>query len=155
MRLYLARHGEAVPEEIDGHRPLSENGRRDVQRMAVILAGAGVKVDRVIHSGKRRALETALAFARTVGPGNSVEEGESLKPRDSIRPLCAAAESWEADTLVVGHLPHLTKVAARLLAGDEEAELLAFKPGAVACLERDDTATGWTLAWFLRPELFG
>ena len=155
MRLYLARHGDAVPEEIDGHRPLSEKGRREIQRMAVILAGAGVKVERVIHSGKRRARETALALAKTIGPGCSVEEGESLNPRDSIRPFCVAAAAWEADTLVVGHLPHLAKAAAQLLAGDAEAELLAFTPGAVACLERDDTATGWTLAWFLRPRLFG
>jgi phosphohistidine phosphatase len=155
MRLYLVRHGEAVPEEIDGHRPLSEKGRRDVQRMAVILARAGVKVDRVVHSGKRRALETALALARTVGPGNLAEEGESLMPRDAVDRLCEAVEGWEADTMVVGHLPHLAKTAGRLLAGDEEAEILAFTPGSVACLERDDTASGWMLAWFLRPELFG
>src|SRR5688572_29245639 len=37
MRLYLVQHGEAVPEQVDPQRPLSEAGRRDVQAMARLL----------------------------------------------------------------------------------------------------------------------
>lgn len=155
MRLYLVRHGEAVPEEVDGERPLSDKGRRDAQRMAIFLARSGARVERIIHSGKRRALETAMAFAKVVGPNGIAEEGKGLGPRAPVRALCEAAERWEADTMVVGHLPFMAKVAARLLVEDEEAELLDFTPASVACLVRDDTTRRWTLAWLLRPDLLG
>src|SRR5688500_9788627 len=63
MRLYLVQHGEAVPEQVDPQRPLSEAGRRDVQAMARLLAGAGIRPTRIVHSGKRRAQETAELLA--------------------------------------------------------------------------------------------
>ena len=30
-----------------------------------------------------------------------------------------------------------------------------FKPGSVARLERGENGGGWTVTWFLRPELLG
>ncbi len=53
---------------------------------------------------------------------------------------------------VVGHLPFMGRLVARLTAGAEDAEIAAFRPGSVACLERAEDG-GWTLAWMLRPEL--
>ena len=56
------------------------------------------------------------------------------------------------DTLIVGHLPYLGRLASRLLASDPDRPLLTFHPGSMACLDKD--AEGhWTLAWMVRPEL--
>ena len=59
MRLYLVQHGDAVPERLDPERPLSAAGRREVEAVARLLAGAGARVAHVVHSGKLRAQQTA------------------------------------------------------------------------------------------------
>lgn len=59
MKLYLVQHGEALSKEQDTKRSLSEQGRREVERMANFLATAGVRVARICHSGKLRAQQTA------------------------------------------------------------------------------------------------
>ena len=69
MRLYLVQHGEAVPEDADPSRPLSETGNRDVARVAAFLATADIRVSRVLHSGKLRAGQTAELCAAKLAPG--------------------------------------------------------------------------------------
>ncbi|MCZ6522899.1 MAG: histidine phosphatase family protein, partial [Alphaproteobacteria bacterium] len=59
MRLYLVQHGEALAKEVDAERRLSADGRRDVRRLAEFLAKSGLRVRKVLHSGKARARETA------------------------------------------------------------------------------------------------
>lgn len=155
MRLYLVRHGKAVREQENPAQPLSEKGRRDVQRMASFLARSGLKAARVIHSGKARARDTALLLAEVVGPGRVVEEAErGLAPGDSTDALADDAAGWNEDVMVVGHMPHLGRAVARLLTGTEDGAEVVFRPGAVACLERDEDGA-WSLAWLVAPELLG
>ena len=49
----------------------------------------------------------------------------------------------------------MSKMVSRLVTGDEEETVVHFKPGSVACLERGENGGGWTVQWFLRPELLG
>jgi len=37
MRIYLTQHGPAVPKDVDPDRPLNEQGREDVRRLADFL----------------------------------------------------------------------------------------------------------------------
>ena len=37
MRIYLTQHGLAVPKDVDPDRPLNEQGREDVRRLAELL----------------------------------------------------------------------------------------------------------------------
>jgi phosphohistidine phosphatase SixA len=104
MQLYLVQHGEAVPESVDPTRPLSERGREDIRKLAHLLAENGIRVGRVLHSGKRRASDTAALLIEAVGAGAVVEVMEKgLSPKDSPEYLVDAAETWQKDTLVVGH----------------------------------------------------
>jgi len=57
------------------------------------------------------------------------------------------------DTIIAGHLPFMSKLASRLVTGNEDETVVHFKPGSVACLERGENGDGWTVQWFLRPEL--
>ncbi len=60
--------------------------------------------------------------------------------------------------MVVGHLPFMGRLVSHLVAGSEKANVAAFQPGTVACLERaggDEDGGGWALAWMVRPELLG
>ena len=57
-----------------------------------------------------------------------------------------------ADTMLVGHLPFMARLAGCLVTGDEHVEVVAFVPGTVLYLE---PAAGdrWCVAWMVRPEL--
>ena len=118
MKLYLVRHGAAAPAEENPEQPLTEKGRQDIQRLAVFMARCGVRVARVIHSGRKRAQDTAVLLADVVGPGKVVEEAESgLGPNESTDLLATAAAALTEDVIVVGHQPLLGRMVARLLAG--------------------------------------
>ena len=156
MRIYLVQHGAAVPRDEDPARPLSPSGREDVKRVASFLGRSRLSVARVIHSGKRRALETALLLAEVIGPGSVVEEAaRGLEPDDSTDRLADAVEDWTEDTVVVGHLPFMGRMVARLVTGNEDASVVHYMPGTVVCLERGGNGGGWSIVWMLRPELLG
>jgi len=152
MRFYLVQHGAALTGEVDPARPLSESGRQDVQAMAEFLKGAGIRVERVWHSGKLRAQQTAHLLAKAVLPRGKIEQVGGIGPNDDVAGFVSDADVWEQDILVAGHLPFLSRLVARLVAGDPEHELVQFLPGSVVCLERQELDR-WTLLWMIRPEL--
>ncbi|MFQ5955410.1 MAG: phosphohistidine phosphatase SixA [Kiloniellales bacterium] len=152
MRLYLVQHGDAVGKEVDPDRPLSETGRRDVDRLAAFLAERNIGAARVLHSGKTRARETAEILAQAMAPGAQVEASRGLDPNDPTDTLAREVSGWADDALVVGHLPFMDRFVARLTTGDEEVSVAAFRPGSLVCLERGQ-AGRWVIAWMIRPEL--
>lgn len=155
MRIYLVQHGAAMPKDEDPERPLTEGGREDIKKVASFLARSRVSVGRVIHSGKRRALETALLLADVLGPGNVAEEASGIAPNDSVDDFFQLVDGWTEDTMVVGHLPFMSRMVSRLTTGNEDEPVVHFMPGTVACLERGENGSGWTIAWVVRPELLG
>jgi phosphohistidine phosphatase len=152
MRLYLVRHGDALPSGVDPERPLSDTGRQQVARMAAVLSARGVRVARVLHSGKARAQETAAALAAAVAPDATPEARDGLSPNDPVGPLAEAIAAWREDILIAGHMPHLARLASLLVTGREVPSGLDFEPAATACLERDE-AGAWALVWFVGPSL--
>ena len=152
MRLYLVQHGDSVPEQADPQRPLSAAGRRQVEAIARLLANAGVRPARTAHSGKLRAEQTAELLAMACAPDNVVEASAGLSPNDPVKPVARMVASWPADTMLVGHLPFMARLAGRLVTGDERMEVAAFVPGSVLCLE---PAAGdrWRVVWMVRPGL--
>lgn len=159
MRLYLVRHGLAMTQSEDPKRPLSDDGKKDVARMASFLGRARVRVTRVVHSEILRAQQTALALSAVIGPGKIAEEMRDLKPSSRLDALVDAAATWTDDTMVVGHDPFMSRVTSFLTCGDPDAGVVAFDPGTVACLERDPIMTDkgghWTLLWHMSPVLLG
>ena len=148
--MYLVQHGEAVPEDADPARPLSETGRSDVAKVARLLAASGVRVDQVLHSGKRRAEQTAEILGAALGSAPEARTG--LNPKDPTGSAAREAAAWDQDVMLVGHLPFMAKLAGRLVAGDEDAGVVAFRPGTIVCLERGDQRR-WAIAWMIRPDM--
>ncbi len=151
MRLYLVQHGEAHPESVSAQRDLTPQGRADLEKLAERLGSRGVRVARIAHGGKTRALQTAEILAAQLAPGVKPEMLEGLSPNDPVAPIAAQARAWGEDTLLAGHQPFMGKLATLLLAGREQSPVFGFQPGGIACLERG--AGGWEIAWMLRPEL--
>jgi phosphohistidine phosphatase len=152
MRLYLVQHGDAVPERLDPERPLSAAGRQEVEAVARVLAGGGARVAHVVHSGKLRAQQTAELLATALAAGRVPEVIAGLSPNDPDEPMVRRIADWTSDVMLVGHLPFMGKLVARLVAGDEGKPVAAFVPGTVVCLERDE-ANRWTIVWMVRPAL--
>lgn len=69
MKIYLMRHGTPLPKVNDQERPLSDQGRDDVERMADFLQKGGVQVEGIFHSGKTRARQTAEIMTSRLNPG--------------------------------------------------------------------------------------
>jgi phosphohistidine phosphatase len=153
MKLYLVQHGEAVPKAEDAERPLSGQGNHDVRAIAAMLQSAGVRVERVWHSGKLRAEQTARVLARALLPrGRKPQAIEGIGPNEPVAEFSVDADVWEDDTLVVGHLPFMARLVALLTTGDSERDIVAYCPGSVVCLERAD-AGHWVLLWMIRPDI--
>ena len=152
MRLWIVQHGDALAKGVDPNRPLSEKGRSDVERLASHLAGCGVRVERVVHSGKTRAQQTAEILAAALQARERVEAVKNLDPLDPPGPFAVECAGAAADLLVTGHMPFVGKLVSLLVTAREEANLLGFVPGTAACLERADNGT-WSVVCLLRPEL--
>jgi len=153
MRLYLVQHGAAASKELDPERPLTAEGRQTVEEAGGFLAFRDIRPGRIEHSGKLRARETAEILAAYLEPSEGLHEVEGIAPMDSIRPTAERLASSVMDVMIVGHLPHLSRLATRLLGAEHEDDgIVGFQMGGVVCLERDD-AEHWAVAWMVVPEL--
>ena len=152
VRLYLVQHGEAKREEEDPLRPLTERGKAEVEEIAKFLAEAGIKVERILHSGKLRASQTAEILGRYLKPPKGIKATDGLEPMADPRIWAERLEKLDEDLMLVGHLPHLRKLASLLLVGRDDLEIVRFRYGGVVCLERDENNL-WSLIWFIRPEI--
>jgi phosphohistidine phosphatase len=152
-RLYLLRHGEALPAEEDPERGLSAEGERAVQRVTAWARVAGIQVDEALHSGKRRAEQTAVAFTSGLVAPITPRAAEGLKPNDDVRGIVELIEQQTATHLLVGHLPHLSRLVSQLVLGDTELPLVTFEPATLVRLVCDEY--GWTVDAVVNPNLLG
>lgn len=153
MDAYLVQHGEAKPESEDPARPLTDRGRDEVRRVARRAAALGLPMAEIRHSGKLRARQTAETLAEHLSPLRGVREMEGLAPTDDPRQALLAVESALEPVILVGHLPHLSRLASTLLAGDSGRDIVRFRMGAIVCLVKAEA--GWLLQWILTPEMGG
>ncbi|OIO68955.1 MAG: phosphohistidine phosphatase SixA [Zetaproteobacteria bacterium CG1_02_53_45] len=152
MRIYLVQHGLAKNESEDAARPLSAQGREDVTRTAGFLSlFEKPRPAKVMHSGKLRARQTAEMFAEAWG-GLPVEKTIDLAPNDDPSIWSAHLASMSGDVMLVGHLPHLQRLAGLLICGDPQREPVHFRNGGVVCLGKYES--GWSILWQINPTLF-
>ena len=152
MKLYLVRHGEALAKEIDPDQSLSEAGRANVERLAAFVGQRGVRAARILHSGKTRARQTAEILAEAMADAGACAARDGLAPNDPTAPIADEFAGSQDDTVLVGHLPFLGDLAARLVVGSEGVIVAAFRPATMVCLEHG-AASGWYVAWMLCADM--
>lgn len=152
MTLFLVRHGEAERGTDDAARALTRDGRTEVEMVAGVVAAAGVTVGRILQSGRRRASQTAELWAEALTPSPPVTEAPGLDPMADPRDVRSVLETASGEPwMIVGHLPHLGRLASLLVTGDPDRELVGLPTGGVVALEREDGA--WRIRWMLSPGL--
>lgn len=149
LNIYLVRHGEAVSERIDSARPLTRAGREQVERVADRAASQNVQVSAIFHSGILRAKQTAEIIAQRLSFNSGTRELSGLLPQDDPSIAQAELETAESPIMLVGHLPHLSRLASLLVSGQMETEVIQFVPATIVCCATD--VSGWKIVWTLAP----
>jgi phosphohistidine phosphatase len=150
MCIYLVQHGESKSEEEDPQRHLTDRGIDEVRRVVDFLRPLELVVDAVWHSGKTRAQQTGELLAEVLRA--RLVERAGLGPKDQVTATKQALEQIDGNLMIVGHMPFLGKLAALLVTGSEENEIVEFQFGSVLCMEcRDDVK--WKVAWMITPAL--
>ncbi len=152
MQVYLVQHGLATSKEEDPARPLTAAARDEVERVARAAAAAGVRPASILHSGKVRAGQTAEIFAAHTKPAEGAHAVEGLDPLDEPQRARERVAQADAPLMLVGHLPHLGRLAATLLAETPERDIVAFRNAGVVCLERQEGGS-FAVRFILTPEL--
>lgn len=150
MELFLVQHGQALSDAEDPDRALSEAGREETAQVAAAIMAAGVHPTLIRHSGKTRADQTAAIFSTALQPPDGVEAVDGLGPKDDVEALARTLDGEHRSIMLVGHLPHLTRLAAFLITGDADREVVQFRNSGVVCLGRDNRT--WTLRWAVTSE---
>ena len=152
MKLYLVRHGEALAKEVDPDQSLSAAGRANVERLAAFVGQRAVRAECILHSGKTRARQTAEILAEVMADAGACVARDGLAPNDPTAPVANEFSGLQENTVLVGHLPFMGDLAARLVVGSEDVVVAAFRPATMVCLEHG-AARGWYVAWMLRADM--
>ena len=81
-----------------------------------------------------------------------MSEVDGLAPMDNPDIWAGRLKDVPDDIILVGHLPHLARLASVLLCGDADRNPVSFRMAGIVCLRKDDKGT-WSLQWMLTPEI--
>jgi len=156
-RLYLLRHGIAVPPGTEGYedddRPLTSKGERRTRQVAQGLRRLRLKLDRIISSPLPRALRTAELVAETLDIEFLVETDDALRPGNSAPSI----REWlttrsEPRLMLVGHDPSFSELIGLLATGQPNPHICELRKGGIAAF-RDYPDGSLRLDWLARPRL--
>lgn len=159
MRVYLIRHGEAVPSGYahDGDRPLADEGRARVKRTAAVWTAAGEPApDLWLVSPFVRAVQTAELFLGAFGKNGPVATSRALEPAGRLFTVMEMIDRFSSSRqaiAVVGHQPLLGEVGAQLLGIGSLPG--AFEPGAVLAVDLVAPEAPGRFAFYLEPAKAG
>jgi phosphohistidine phosphatase len=160
LDLYLVRHafaGHADPSHWpdDAERPLTAEGIARFRDAARGLRELVPAVDAVMSSGYVRAWQTA----KLLHEGAGWPEPEECPALEATRPASAVLDVLQSRTErsigLVGHDPHLSRLASLLCTGSEDALRLELKKGAVAslCFDGPVEPAEARLRWTVPPKI--
>ncbi len=151
MNLYLVRHGKPVADYESGDPPLSSEGVSEAALVASKLSEMEINVEEIFHSGKLRAQQTAGIIQKSVAPDVELSFKVGLKPNDPVAGIVDDMNAVDKNTMLVGHLPFMDKIAAFLLDRSHDSSGLSFRTATVVCFERTEK-DNWTLLWTVSPD---
>jgi phosphohistidine phosphatase len=152
MPIYLVQHAECLSKDQDPEKGLSELGTANANRIAEVAAGYRVPVARILHSGKKRARQTAEIFAGVLAPPDGVADTAGIKPLDEVAPFGDQLDA-SSNTMVVGHLPFMERLAAYLITGKPDTPVFKFQNAGIVCLDLHPDSGSWVVRWALMPNI--
>jgi phosphohistidine phosphatase len=151
MKLYLVQHSKAASKEMDPQRALTEEGIREIQKIAAFIKPLSLSVDYLWNSGKKRAQQTAEFLAEVITINKEHTAHDGLAPNDDVKVTENQIITMKQDVMIVGHLPFLSKLVSLLLTGSETSETVAFRNAGIVCLDYIDNQ--WHINWIIIPQI--
>ncbi len=164
MKLYLLRHALAAERgtpgfEDDSLRPLTEEGRKKMERIAGGMKALGLSFDHILTSPYVRAHQTAEIVAATLGLKRCLTTERLLAADAEPVALLARLDQLEWDSLsvlLVGHEPYLSELGS-LLIGANSGDALRMKKGGLCKMDVQQLTPHphTQLEWLLTPRQLG
>ena len=153
MKVYLVQHGVSSPEDEDPQKGLTSQAVVDVEKMARFIGQMDRQYEAVFHSDKKRARQTAQILGKHLKHALGVHETDCLGPMDDVdvwlnRILCS-----DGNPVLVGHLPFLDKLASRLVAANENMQIVSFQNSGMVCLEDNNDNNNFSVKWAITPDM--
>ncbi|MEJ2158461.1 MAG: phosphohistidine phosphatase SixA [Desulfobacteraceae bacterium] len=152
MAIYLVQHGQCLSKQEDPEKGLSSQGAADARRIAQVAAGYGIGVNLILHSGKKRARQTAEILKETLRPERGVASVDGINPLDEPTTIASTLEV-SSNTMIVGHLPHLERLTAYLVTGQTQKPIFKLQNGGILCLDHYGDAGQVVIKWALMPNV--
>lgn len=151
MELYLIRHAialDAEPGQSDDARPLSEVGVQKFKEVVRGLKRLDIRFDRLYHSPKLRAVQTAELLVPLLDGETEVTPYLATEPSQNL------LKGLQGERVaLVGHEPWMSELCAWLLTGRRNGGQFPFKKGGVAWLEGALKPGGMKLKGFWSPRV--
>ena len=153
MKLYCVRHGEAESSSRDPKRPLTVSGQQDVRLIADFLKQQDTRLSTMLYSPQLRAVETAEILQSVLSPTDCQVCPSVLDEDASIETVMSMIQTWTDHTMLVGHLPFLSRLISRLVLGNDDLfPIVNTPPAGVVCLEHFDRGR-WIIQWIVHPRM--
>lgn len=149
--VYLVQHAEPRYEPKE---EITEKGHQDTEKISKYAAEhLRISVDRIFHSEKPRAKETAEVLARFLKPSKGIEESDNLKPKDDLKVWLDRLSNIKEDVMIVGHMPFLSNFAYCLITDltSPKEEKIGFEKSGIVCLAKQKK--DWSLKWMVTPDM--
>jgi len=155
MAIFLVQHGISESKKYDPVKGLSHLGIEETDRIAPVAKAYAIPVARIVHSGKKRAEQTAAIYHKALGLENSLDIISGINPLDDVRAFAATIDP-QANWMVVGHMPFLERLVSYLIAGSEDILIYQFQNSGIVCLDSRESKQGapdWFIKWTLNPNI--
>jgi phosphohistidine phosphatase len=161
MIMYLIRHAiaeqrDSGSEQEDSHRPLTDEGRKKMRKIAQGLKELGLQIDLVLTSPYLRAADTARIVAKKFDLARDkliqVDDLSPVGQADRLVNEISKKYGQVENIALVGHEPSLSQLISMLLSGDPTLPI-DLKKGGVCRLSVEVLQYGRcaTLEWLLAP----
>ena len=155
MALFLVQHGISATKDVDPEKGLSVQGRVETERIAQVANGYGIRVEKIVHSGKKRAEQTAAIYHDALSVKTPLELISGINPMDDVQAFVESINP-EMDLMVVGHMPFMQRLVSYLTTGSEEIRVYQFQNSGIVYLDKSEDADGkfdWFIKWTLNPNI--
>lgn len=152
MPIYLVQHGKSLSKEEDSEQGLSEQGVKDTKRIAEVAAHYKIKVDKIVHSTKKRARQTAEIFNSVLLPSQGIQEVPGIKPMDDAARFAETIDD-NKNLMIISHLPFLSTLVSLLILGKAAPAVFTFQNSGIVCLGKAPNLNSWIINWTLMPDI--
>ncbi|MCK5163841.1 MAG: phosphohistidine phosphatase SixA [Desulfobacula sp.] len=150
MAIFLVQHGMSLPKDRDPEKGLSNIGQEDTKKIAEVAKVYKIPVLKIIHSGKKRARQTAVIFNETLSIKKPCEQIHGIKPLDDVKVFGNGIDPL-SNVMVVGHLPFMERLVSYLTTGSRDLKVYKFQNSGIVCLDYEDET--WFIKWTLNPDI--